>query len=178
MTILEKIESNTRAVVQSIFDKEPVNYIEGGSLYGIIAQGRHTRSMLEIMYNHALDPELKDLIKIAIDDLANPLIEQCESYLSISEAQVPHFGFNEHKLHDSIDIPSDARLTDNEIAAGIGTMAKAAQMALLGALHQSYQLEVGIMFRKFLDAGLDWNYRLLQLMIHRGWLPHLAKITH
>lgn len=57
-------------------------------------------------------------------------------------------------------------------------MAKASQTALLAALLQSYQLEIGLMFRKYLDKGLDWNYRLLQLMLERGWLPHLAKITH
>ena len=51
-------------------------------------------------------------------------------------------------------------------------------MALLAALHQSYQLNVGMMLRKRLDEGLDWNLRLLTLMLNRGWLPHLAKVEH
>ncbi|MPM98811.1 hypothetical protein SDC9_146001 [bioreactor metagenome] len=67
---------------------------------------------------------------------------------------------------------------DGEIAIAVGNMAKASQMALLSALHQSYQLEVAIMYREMLDAGLDWDYRLLQLMLKRNWLPHLHKIEH
>lgn len=178
MTIMDKVESMTRAQIQAIFDKEPVNYLEGASLYGTIAQGRLNLSALEILYNHAQDPELKNLITEAINDLVIPTIEHCERLLEESGAQIPQFRFNKHKLYKDLDIPSDARLTDNEVAAGIGTMAKASQVALLSALHQAYQLEVGVMYRKFLDAGLDWNYRLLELMIHRGWLPYLAKIIH
>lgn len=178
MTIIDKVESTTRAQIQAVLDKEPVNYLEGASLYGTIAQGRYNLSVLEILYNHAQDPELKNLITEAIDRLVIPTIEHCERLLEESGAQIPQFQFNDHKLHKDIDIPSDARLTDNEVAAGIGTMAKAAQVALLSAMHQAYQLEVGVMFRKYLDEGIDWNYRLLQLMIHRGWLPHLAKVIH
>ena len=76
------------------------------------------------------------------------------------------------------DIPTDACLSDMEIAAALGTMAKASQMALLAALHQSYQLDVGMMLRKRLDEDLDWNTRLLNLMLNRGWLPHITKVEH
>lgn len=178
MTIIEKVNSNVRGTWQAIFDKEPVNYLEAGALYGIIAQGQHTLAVLSVIYNHAQDPELRKLIKESMDDLARPTIEHCEKLLSESEAEIPQLPFIERKLHDSIDIPIDTHLTDIEIATTIGSMAKASQTIILTALLNSYQLEVGIMFRKILDAGLDWNYRLLQLMIHRGWLPHLAKVTH
>jgi hypothetical protein len=178
MTIMDKVNSTTRTAFQVIFDKEPVNYVEGASLYSIIAQGRHNFSVLEVLYNQALDLDLKALIKNCIDDLVIPVIKHCESLLASSNAQVPQFHYNEHKLHESIDIPSDARLTDKEIAMMLGAMAKASQTALLTALHQSYQLEIGWVFRKYLDAGLDWNFRLLQLMLDRGWLPYMTKITH
>ncbi len=77
-----------------------------------------------------------------------------------------------------MELPSDARLSDMEIAASIGTMAKASQVALLAALLQTYQIDVGMMLRNRLDEGLDWNLRLLNLMLDRGWLPHLAKVEH
>lgn len=178
MTIVDKVNSNVRGAFQTLFDKEPVNYLEGASLYGIIAQGRLNLASLEVLYNHAEDPELKDLIKESIDSLVIPVIKGCESFLERSSVESPQFSFAEHRLHDSIEIPVDAHLTDEEIAAVIGTMAKASQIVLLGALHQSYQLEIGLMHRKFLDVGLDWNYKLLQLMLQRGWLPHLAKMIH
>lgn len=178
MSIIDKVSSNARGTWQTIFDKEPVNYLEAGALYGIIAQGQHTLAVLSVMYNHAHDPELKKLIKESMNDLARPTIEACGKLLSEGEAEIPQLQFIERKLHVSIDIPNDTRLTDIEIAATIGTIAKASQTILLTALLNSYQLEVGLMLRKFLDAGLDWNYRLLQLMLHRGWLPHLAKVTH
>ncbi len=178
MSIMDKVEQGARAVVQGIVDREPANYLEAGSLYGIISQGRYNLSTLEIMYNHAQDPELKELIEECMDKLINPLIKECEGLLEESHAEVPRFHFNKHQLHEKLDIPEDARLSDMEVAAGIGTMAKAAQVNILAALHQSYQLHIGMTFKKYLDDGLDWNYRLLQLMIHRGWLPHIAKVTH
>jgi len=178
MTIMDKVEAAARTSVQAILDKEPISYLEASSLYSIIASGRHNLCVLEVLYNHAQDPELKNLIKDAIDNIVVPAIDHCEVLLEQSGAQTPHFRFSEHQLHQDLDIPSDARLTDYEISANIAIMARASQVSLLAALHESYQLEVGGMYRKFLDAGLDWNYRLSQLMIHRGWLPHLAKITH
>lgn len=178
MTIVDKINASTRATMQEIFDKEPVNYLEAASMYGIIAQGRHTLSVLSVLYNHAQDPELKKLIKESMDNLTIPTIEHCESFLRDSDAPIPQFHFSEHHLHEFADIPSDLRLTDSEIAATIGSMTKAAQILVLAALHSSYQLQIGLMFRKILDKGLDWNYRLLQLMLNRGWLPNLAKVVH
>lgn len=178
MTIMDKVSSTARGTFQAIFDKETVNYFERASLFGIIAQGRLNIANLEVMYNQAQDQELKKLIKESMDDLARPTIQHCEELLRESKAQIPQVQYIERKLYDSIEIHSDVCLTDMEIAASLGNMAKLSQTALLAALHQSYQLEIGAIFRKYLDAGLDWNYRLLQLMLDRGWLPYLAKITH
>ncbi|MBP2627940.1 MAG: hypothetical protein H6Q68_2651 [Firmicutes bacterium] len=179
MTLLDRVSSETRGIFNMFFDKEPVNYLEAAGLYGVIAQGRYNIASLEVAYNHAQDGELKRLIMEAIDNHTKNLIEHSEKLLSESGGTLPTISFTKRTLHKRpLDIPPDARMTDGEIAIAVGTMAKAAQMALLATLHQSYQLEVALMYREMLDAGLDWDYRLLQLMLDRGWLPKLAKIQH
>jgi len=179
MTILEKVSSETRNIFNMFFDKEPLNYLEAAGLYGVIAQGRYNIAALEVIYNHAQDTELKSLIKEAIDRHTKTLIQHSEKLLSESGGTLPTLSFTKRTLHKkSLDIPADARMTDGEIAIAVGSMAKAAQMALLATLHQSYQLEVALMYREMLDVGLEWDYRLLQLMLNRGWLPRLAKIEH
>lgn len=179
MTMLEKISSETRSILNMFFDKEPLNYLEAAGLYGVIAQGRYNIASLEVIYNHAQDLELKALIKEAIEKQTKTLIEHSEKLLSDSGGPLPSMSFTKRTLHKKqLDIPPDAHMKDSEIAIAIGSMAKASQMALLGTLQQSYQLEVALMYREMLDAGLDWDYRLLQLMLNRGWLPRLAKITH
>ena len=179
MTILERVSSETRSIYNMFFDKEPLNYLEAAGLYGVIAQGRCNIASLEVIYNHAQDAELKALIKEAIEKQTKNLIEHSEKLLSESGGALPTLSFTQRTLHKkSLDIPSDAHMTDGEIAITIGTIAKASQMALLATLHQSYQVEVALMYREMLDAGLDWDYRLLQLMLKRGWLPRLAKIEH
>ena len=179
MTILEKVSSETRNILNMFFDKEPLNYLEAAGLYGVIAQGRYNIACLEVFYNHAQDRELKALIKEAMEVQSKIIIEHSERLLSDSGGSLPTLSFTKRGLHkESLDIPSDAHMTDGEVAIAIGTMAKASQMALLAALHQSYQLEVALMYREMLDSGLDWDYRLLQLMLNRGWLPCLAKIQH
>lgn len=181
MTILEKVSSETRSILNMFFDKEPLNYLEAAGLYGIIAQGRYNVAALEVLYNHAQDQELKALVKEAIERQSKVIIEHSEEILQDSGGNIPlpTISFTQRTLHKNpLDIPNDARLTDGEVAIAVGTMGKAAQMTLLAALHQSYQLEVALMYRGMLDAGLDWDYRLLQLMLRRGWLPRLAKIQH
>lgn len=179
MTLLEKVSSETRNIFAMFFDKEPLNYLEAAGLYGVIAQGRCNIACLEVFYNHAQDRELKVLIKEAMDDHTKNVVEHSEKLLSDSGGPLPTLSFTKRTLHhDSLELPPDAHLTDREIAITIGTMAKGSQMALLATLHQSYQLEVALMYRELLDAGLDWDYRLLQLMLNRGWLPKLAKIEH
>jgi len=179
MTIMEKVSSETRNILNMFFDKEPLNYLEAAGLYGVIAQGRYNIASLEVIYNHAQDLELKALIKEAIDKHTKTLIEHSEKLLSDSGGSLPSISFSKRTLHKGpLEIAPDAHMTDGEIAIAIGSMAKASQMALLTTLHQSYQLEVALMYREILDAGLDWDYRLLQLMLNRGWLPHLAKIQH
>jgi len=179
MSIMDKVNSETRMVFNRFFDKEPLNYLEAAGLYGVIAQGRYNIAALEVMYNHAQDSTLKELIKEAISRHTKALISQSEEMLQDSGGQLPSLSFKQRTLHKTdLNIPEDARLSDAEIAISIGTMAKASQVSVLTALHQSYQLDVALMYRELLDAGLDWDYRLLQLMLKRGWLPHLAKIEH
>jgi hypothetical protein len=179
MSIVDKVNSETRMVFNRFFDKEPLNYLEAAGLYGVIAQGRYNIAALEVMYNHAQDSTLKELIKEAIDRHTKAIITQSEEFLQDSGGHLPSLSFKQRTLHKSdLNIPEDARMGDGEIAIAVGNMAKASQMALLSALHQSYQLEVAIMYREMLDAGLDWDYRLLQLMLKRNWLPHLHKIEH
>lgn len=179
MTLLDKVTSETRNILNMFFDTEPLNYLEAAGLYGIITQGRYNLSILQVMYNHARDTSLKELIHEAIDEQTRLTIEQSENLLKNNDRPLPKIHFNSRELQKSpLDIPADARLEDKEIAIAIGTMAKASQTLILTALHQSYQLEVAIMYRKILDSGLDWDYRLLQLMLRRGWLPHLAKVEH
>lgn len=179
MTIMDKINSQTRNIMNLVFDKESLNYLEAAGLYGIIGQGRFNNALLQVLHNHASDPELKALIKEAIDAHTETTIAKAEEKLLESDVHSPALRFVKRNLHDTpLNIPDDARVTDMEIAIAIGTMAKASQMAILTSLHQSYQLDVALMYRKALDDGLDWDYRLLQLMLKRGWLPHLRKITH
>ncbi len=178
MTILDNVSAGTRSMVQTIVDKESVNYIEAGMLYGIVLQGRYNVSFLSILYNHAQSPQLKQLIKEAIDDLTEETIDECEGLLRAGDAKVPTLNFPEHSLENRLDIPSAAHLTGKEIAITLANNSAASQMALLASIHQCYQLEIAGTLRSQLNKGLDWNYRLLQLMLHQGWLPEINKVEH
>lgn len=178
MNILEKVSAQARSMVQPLIDKEAVNYVESGVLYGIVMQGRYHVSFLSILHNHARDSKLRHLIKEALDELSEVTIVKCEDLLRAGDAQVPAFDLPVHSLDDKLDIPSNARLSDAEIAMALVTMDAAAQAALLSSIHQCYQLEISLTLRNQLNKGLDWSYTLLQLMLDRGWLPKIAKVEH
>ncbi|WP_110955383.1 DUF3231 family protein [Anaerosinus massiliensis] len=179
MSILDKINEETRVLFNNFFDKEPLNYLEAATLYGVVAQGRYNVALLEVLYNHAQDEDLKVLIKEALSTHTRVVIDQSEEILQENGNQIPNLTFSHRTLHKkSLSIDPDAHLTDGEIAIAVGTMAKASQMAMLTALHQSYQVDVAMMYKDLLNRGLDWDYKLLQLMLKRGWLPRLHKMTH
>lgn len=178
MTILDKVNATSRSIVQKFVDKEPANYIEAGLLYQIVVTGRYHVSILTILHNHAKDPELMQIIKDALDNLSEKTIKKCEDLLQTEDAMIPTVRFPERLLKSAQDIPSGAHLSDMEIAMALVNMHGASQMALLTAINQCYHLEIGIELRKQLNIALDWGYRLLQLMLHRGWLPQIAKLEH
>lgn len=178
MTIADKVSAAGRAALQSLTDREPVNYIEAGGLYGIIAQGRHNIALLSVLYNQARDSELRELIKQSIDGLTKETVERCEDLLQKGGAELPAAHFSAPQLKPRQDSPPSVQLSDGEIALAVANLAKASQTALLAMLHQTYQPEIALVLRTELDNGLDWGYRMMQLMLHRGWLLHIAKVHH
>lgn len=179
MSILDKVNAEAQTMYNLFFDKEPLNYLEAAGLYVVTAQGRFNVVSLQILYNHATNGQLKNLIKEAIDEQTKSVMNDSEQHLQEGGGTLPSLHFAQRKLHDTpLSIPDDARLTDKEIALALTAMAKASQTALLTAMHQCYQLNVAMTYRKILERGLDWNYKLLQLMLNQGWLPHMAKVEH
>lgn len=179
MTTMDKINAGVHSVSNALFDREAPSYLEATAAYSIIAQGRLIKAALSTMYNHARDPELKELVRQAIEEQNKRTMEVCEKVLQVNGGELPHFDFQERKLHDTpLDIPPDARMTDQEIALGLGTIAKGAQMTVLAALHNSYQPNIALGYRNLLDEGLDYDFRVLKLTLERGWLPHLDKVKH
>ena len=178
MTIVDQVKALTRTIVQAIVDKEPISYMEAAGLYGIILQARHNISVLSSFYNQAEEPELRTLIKEAIYEQAIPAIEECEKLMRAGEAELPDEHFPPHPLYDGkVDYPRGVRLTDMEIAIALGNLARGSQLTLFLTLQQCYQLEVAGSINQLLNSGLQWDYRLLQLMIHRGWLPRVSKVV-
>jgi hypothetical protein len=179
MTTLDKINSAVDSTMSMVFDKEPLNYLEAAGLYGIVAAGRQSLSALEVLYNQAHDRELRAIIKMAIDEQTKWLVERAEKFLAAASITLPSISPIRRRLHDSPpQIPDDARFTDQEIILAIANLAKVSQMAVLGAMHQTYKPEIAMIYREILDAAFDFNYRLLKLTLDKGWLPHLAKVEH
>jgi spore coat protein CotF len=177
MTIIDQVRAVGRGITQPLVDKEPVNYIEAGALFTIIATCRYHLAMLSVMHNHARDPELRALIKEALDSLTEAAMTKGEDLLRAGGASVPTVTYPIVPLQESLEIPDGARLTDPIIAMALVNMDGASQMALLGAMHQCYQPEIALMLGTQLRRALDWSFRLMQLMLERGWLPQMAKVT-
>lgn len=179
MTTADKINSAVNTTISMLFDKEPLNYLEAAGIYGIVAAGRQNLSGLEVLYNQAQDSDLKAIIKRAIDEQTKWLVEKAEKYLAAANIPQPPLPSVRRRLHNAPpQISDDVRFTDQEIALGLSSMAKASQMAVLSAMHQTYKPEIASVYRDVLDSSFDFNYRLLKLALNKGWLPHLAKIEH
>jgi hypothetical protein len=179
MTILDRVQAQVSTAVNFAFDKEPLSYIEVAGLYGIVLGGRQNVAILALLYNHAGDSDLKALLKKAIDEQTEWLTSQAEKMLADSGGQLPDIHFRKRTLHDTPpNISEDARYSDQEIVLALANMAKASQMAVLATMHQSYQPFVAKLYQDTLDAAFDFNYRLMQLAITKGWLPYLHKMKH
>lgn len=179
MTTTDRIRAGIGTAVNTVFDNEPLNYLETAGLYGVILGGRQNVASLSILYNHAYDPDLRTLLKQAIDEQTEWLLARAEKTLEAAGADLPDLHFVRRTLHDTpADLPEDLRFTDQEIALALANLGKASQAAVLTALHHTYQPSVGKMYQDALEAAFDFNYRLMQLTLAKGWLPHLHKVTH
>lgn len=179
MTITDKILAQADAAVNMVFDKESLNYVEAAGMYGIILAGRQNVATLALLYNHARDADLKALLKQSIDEQTEWLLGRAEKMLQENGGELPDLHFMQRSLHDSaMNIPDDARFSDQEIVLMLGNMAKLAQLAVLGVMHNSYQPYVAKMYQDVLDKAFDYNFRLMQLTLSKGWLPHLHKLKH
>lgn len=179
MTTTDRVTATIRTMADSILDKEPLNYFEAAALHGIILGGRQNIAALELFHNHAQDADLKKLLRLALEKQTVNLTEKAESMLKASAAHLPSIHFVRRNLLDSPpDIPVDIRMTDQEIVSALANMAKTSQMVVLAAMHQTYQPEVALVYRQILEEAFDFNYRLIQLALNKGWLPHVPKIEH
>lgn len=178
MTIVDQVKAYTRSIVQAIVDKEPISYLEAAGLFGIILQGRHNISVLSSLYNQAQHSGLKALLAEAIDGQMQPMIKKCEELMAAGQAELPEASFPPHPLYAELEYPAGVRLTDGEIALAAASMARNTQLALFLTLQQCYQLEIIRSINQLITSGLEWDYRLLQLALHEGWLPKIAKVVH
>jgi len=177
MTIADKIISRADATFNMVFDKEKLNLVEAAGLYGIVLTGRQNVSTLALLYNHAEDADLKALIKQAIDRQTEWLASRAEKALADGGGHLPELHFIKRDLRDDpLSIPPDARFSDREVALTLANMAKGAQLALLGIMHNTYQPYLAKMYREVLDDAFAFNHRLIQLTLEKGWLPHLHKL--
>ena len=99
MSILDKINAETRMLFNNFFEKEPLNYLEAAGLYAVVAQGRCNLALLEVLHNQAQDSELKALIKEAITTQTRMVINQSEEMLQENGSHVPNLSFRRRPLH-------------------------------------------------------------------------------
>ena len=179
MTIMDKIDAQAHTIVNRLFDRELLNYTEAANLYSFVSQGYLNKSILTVMHNQARDPALKKLIRRAIEEQNEAVIVQAAKWLDAKNAEVPANQQPQRQLHEEpLSLPLDASLTDAELAMALAMMAKAAQQTMLMAMQTAYQPELINMYRKHLDSGFDFSYRIIKLALDRGWLPYQAKIEH
>lgn len=179
MTIAEKIMAQAGTALDMMFDKEPPNYVETAALYASIMAGRQNVATLSVLYNHARDTDLKAILKRSIDEQTEWLTNHAEKTLAAAGAEMPDLHFMRRDLSNrTLDIPEEARFGDQEIALLLGNMAKASQMAVLTAIHNCYQPYIAKMYQDVLDKATDYNFSLMQLVLTKGWLPHVHKVQH
>lgn len=177
MTILDKVNAKSRSIIQNYTDNEPANYIEAGMIYQIVLTGRFQVAMLNVLYNHAENQELKALIKDAITSLVERTIKYSEDFLIENDTALPNTRFSDRPLENVQEIPSASHFSDMEISLILLEMNGTSQTALLTAISQCYHMEIGAKFRKEINMGFDWAYRLQHLMLTQHWLPEVAKIN-
>jgi hypothetical protein len=179
MTIAEKLMAQAGTALDMMFDKEPPNYVETAALYASIMAGRQNIATLSVLYNHARDTDLRALIKRSLDEQTEWLTTTAEKTLAAAGAKLPDLHFTPRDLADRpLDLPADARFSDEEIVLLLGNMAKTAQMAVLGAMQNCYQPYIVKMYQDVLDKATDYNFSLMKLTLTKGWLPHIHKIHH
>lgn len=147
---------------------EPLHYGEVFSLWSFSQSSKGMISGSQAFLNHVGD---KDLHKLLED-----IINQCQQELKQVDALLKDNGVGlppappEKPKANLEDIPVGARLTDQEIAAGLSMDIAAGLVLCSQIIGQSIREDVAMMFGQFHMEKATMGGKVLRLNKEKGWL--------
>jgi len=161
-------------ILQSLFQtiQQPSGPPHVGEAYFVWAYyvaAKESRILSLMMLNHTNDPELKESIEHFINDVLEPQAKQLTDLLRTEGIDMPA-GTGDKAKADEQQIPSGAKMTDNEIAnmllVKLNGLLLFSFMALFGAVRD----DISAMFYNFQAHVMAQSYTQKKLMQKRGWL--------
>ena len=129
------------------------------------------RALLLVMVNHTNDSELKELMEHFVADVMEPQIGMVKKLLLAEGISLPAVTPDPARA-DQAEIPSGARLVDQQIAKM--NMVKVLGMIDLcyQAIRFSFRSDISAMFGRFQGHVGAQGYTLRELMLKRGWISY------
>lgn len=168
MDIKTTIRSAFMGILSGNPQNEPLHYGEVFSLWSFSLTSKGMVSGCQAFLNHAGDKDLHKLLE--------EIINQCQQEINQVDALLKENGVGlppatpEKPKANLEDIPVGARVTDQEIAAGLSMDIAAGLVSCSQIIGQSIREDVAMMFGQFHMQKAAIGGKVLRLNKEKGWL--------
>lgn len=166
---------NPIEVVSDIFkpfldrEKKPLNVLEVGNLWLYCAIAENSLRNEQSVFNIVQDKELKEKLKIAAEDVHNPIMQDIVELFKSEGISLPN-PTADKPFGDYRYIPEGAKLTDEEAANLMSFNLVIGLTYGMRGLSESIRADVGLIFSKAIIRKMAFSITLKDLMIKRGWI--------
>lgn len=149
-------------------DDTPLNVGEVMNLWTMLVATEHFMSSEEVAHNTAKDKDLREKIRDLSENFHKVMINDIKEILLKDGVEIP--GPPPEKPVTEIDVPSGARMSDEEIAnLVVFNLVWAIKFCARG-LTESVRADVGMLFSKWIVEKTAFSVTIKNLLTEKGWI--------
>ncbi|MBD0383992.1 DUF3231 family protein [Paenibacillus sedimenti] len=150
-------------------EKPPLNVGEVMNLWFYLAATEQSMRGEQVSFNIVQDPELKEKIKVVINDVHGPIFTDLTEFLKAEGIPLPQ-GTPEKPVGDFRNMPEGSKLSDEEVANLLSFNIMMGINYACRGMTEAVRPDVAAMFAKFQIKKVTYSILLKDLLMKKGWL--------
>ncbi|WP_028609295.1 DUF3231 family protein [Paenibacillus harenae] len=167
MNILEVFRDAVKPFMDG--EKPPLNVGEVMNLWFYLTATEQTMRGEQVSYNIVQDLDLKELLKVVINDVHGPIQKELTEFLTAEGVPLPE-RTPDKPIGDFRSIPEGSKLSDEEVACLLSFNIVLGINYACRGVTESVRPDVSFMFAKFQMRKMTYSIQLRDLLMRRGWL--------
>ncbi|WP_426450708.1 DUF3231 family protein [Paenibacillus sp. S-38] len=150
-------------------EKPPLNVGEVMNLWFYSTATEQTMRGEQVSYNIVQNEELKELLRVVIDDVHGPILEEVNGFLRAEGIPLPSTT-PDKPIGDFRSIPEGSYLSDEEVGNLLSFNIVLGMNYACRGMTEAVRPDVAAMFVKFQMKKMTYAVSLREFLMRQGWL--------